>query len=356
MIGTRARIAAACGLGAIGLAVLAAVWIASGLGSRVSAARGEQLFAQQFTPADGLGPLYNNTSCLACHNTPSAGGAGPNGLGTALRVGHLGEGGFDPLVGKGGPIARGHSVAELLGSCSMVAGIPSGANATSVRNAPELFGLGEVDRIPDSAILAGAVPHADGILGRPNMVDGHVGRFGWKADEAALGDFVSAAFRNELGLTNPGSPDDVTVAAGCGRSGSGTDVDQSVVSSVTLYVAQLPAPASHPGDAALFTSTGCAECHVPSLAGVPLYSDLLLHDMGRGLDDGMVQAQAQGKDWRTSPLWGLGQRTRFLHDGRATSLEMAVLAHGGEAQAASDRFRALSAEDRAALVNFLSTL
>jgi CxxC motif-containing protein (DUF1111 family) len=95
---------------------------------------------------------------------------------------------------------------------------------------------------------------------------------------------------------------------------------------------------------------------VPSLGGVPLYSDLLLHDMGRALDDGFIQAAATGKDWRTAPLWGLSQRSRFLHDGRARSIEAAILAHGGEAEAMAQRFRALAAADRGALLAFLSTL
>ncbi len=86
---------------------------------------------------------------------------------------------------------------------------------------------------------------------------------------------------------------------------------------------------------ALFVSTGCADCHTPTLAAgdkvLPLYSDLLLHDMGPGLNDGVVQGQAQGSDWRTTPLWGLSVRARFLHDGRARTIEAAILAHGGEA-------------------------
>jgi CxxC motif-containing protein (DUF1111 family) len=89
---------------------------------------------------------------------------------------------------------------------------------------------------------------------------------------------------------------------------------------------------------------------------VPLYSDLLLHDMGGTLDDGVVQGQASGHDWRTAPLWGLGQRTRFLHDGRARSLEAAIVGHGGEVAPTVARYRALSADDRAALLAFLATL
>jgi CxxC motif-containing protein (DUF1111 family) len=110
----------------------------------------------------------------------------------------------------------------------------------------------------------------------------------------------------------------------------------------------------------VFRQAGCAACHVAALrAGgrnVGLYSDLLLHDMGRALDDGVVQGSAAGADWRTTPLWGLSDRTRFLHDGRARSLEAAVLAHGGEAQRARQRFRALGDRARRRLLAFLRTL
>jgi CxxC motif-containing protein (DUF1111 family) len=125
---------------------------------------------------------------------------------------------------------------------------------------------------------------------------------------------------------------------------------------VTAYVANLPAPSPSRGDPAMFNRVGCGACHAPSLGGVPLYSDLLLHDMGGALDDAVVQGEARGQDWRTTPLWGLGRRERLLHDGRARSTEAAILAHGGEADAVVQRFRALSPTDRGALLAFLSTL
>jgi CxxC motif-containing protein (DUF1111 family) len=112
--------------------------------------------------------------------------------------------------------------------------------------------------------------------------------------------------------------------------------------------------------ATVFRQTGCAACHTPSLPApggeAGLYSDLLLHDMGPTLDDGVTQGQATGRDWRTTPLWGLGTRERFLHDGRARTVRAAVLAHGGEAAAAAGRFRALSEDDLGALLAFLASL
>jgi CxxC motif-containing protein (DUF1111 family) len=138
------------------------------------------------------------------------------------------------------------------------------------------------------------------------------------------------------------------------------------VTALVAFLAALPAPApaparrATPAGAAVFEQTGCAACHVPTLrAGereVALYSDLLLHDMGPALDDGVVQASAAGPDWRTTPLWGLSDRRRFLHDGRARNLAAAILAHGGEAQRARDRFRDLSDQARRRLLAYLRSL
>ncbi|MBV9131305.1 MAG: hypothetical protein JO020_08465 [Chloroflexi bacterium] len=327
--------------------------------SAPSAERGRDLFARDFTPAEGLGPLYNATSCVGCHAAPSVGGTGAHGLATVVRVGKLsGDGAFDPMLGHGGPVARAHSVAELGVNCTLNPGVPAGANLTSVRNAPALYGDGRIDAIPDSVILAGAQsPRPDGIQGRPNLLpDGQVGRFGWKGDTSTLRQFVGEAFRNELGITNPIAPADLVPAGACGGDMGTPEADASIVADVVAYLDNLPAPEPSSADPALFTSLGCDSCHVARLGEVPLYSDLLLHDMGRALDDGVVQGSATGHDWRTAPLWGLGQRARYLHDGRAQSLEAAILAHAGEAEPAVQRFRALSADERAALIAFLGTL
>jgi hypothetical protein len=166
-------------------------------------AQGERLFALDFTPERGLGPLFNGTSCLTCHNTPSAGGMGVNGLATVLRVGRLRQTGFNPLVGQGGPIVRAHSVAELGQPCGLALGIPAGVNMTSIRNSLPLFGSGLIDALPDAVIMAGAVPRGHGVHGRPHLVRDaqgreRVGRFGWKADTATLLQFVADAFRNRV--------------------------------------------------------------------------------------------------------------------------------------------------------------
>src|SRR5262249_55240831 len=150
----------------------------------------------------------------ACHLSPAAGGMGPEGLATVTRVGRLGGAGFDPLEGRGGPVARAHSVAELGYPCGLVPRIPARANVTAVRNTPALFGSGLIDAIPDEVILAGAAPRGDGVQGRPNLIPDvaggpRVGRFGWKADTATLRQFVADAFRNELGLTSRLAPTDI---------------------------------------------------------------------------------------------------------------------------------------------------
>ena len=336
-------------------------------------ARGELLFGASFTPSQGLGPLFNHTSCVGCHSTPTKGGMGPGGLGTAVRVGRLTPTGFDPMIGRGGPIARTRSVSERGLPCDLEPGIPPGANITSVRNAPDLYGKGLIDALPDDVIAAGAVRKDDGVQGRVHWVrtpDGkqRVGRFGWKADTATLKQFVADAFRNELGITSALAPDDIVTADQphhhrCFGEGIGPEDDGSTIDAVTAFVASLPPPrtaTTSPGGATLFAALGCDACHTPSLPlgdrRLWLYSDLLLHSLGPDLDDKVVQGQAGGSDWRTTPLWGLGARQRFLHDGRARTLIEAILAHGGEATRAKQRFLRLLPQDSDALLAFLSNL
>jgi mono/diheme cytochrome c family protein len=332
-------------------------------------AAGEALFAHAFTVSEGLGPLFNATACIECHQSPTAGGMGRDGLGLAMRVGRLDGDGFDPLAGRGGPVARARSVAEMEVDCDLHPGPPPGANVVSLRNAPALYGVGWIDTIADETIRAGAAVRPD-LNGRVNVVTGtdgseRVGRFGWKAGTASLDDFIGRAFRNELGLTNPVEPADLVASDACDGPSLAVSDDGAIVRAVAAYVAALPPPAAPtasdngPG-ARLFAATGCSGCHTPALAGamgaVALYSDLLIHDMGGSLADGVTEGRASGLDWRTTPLWGLGLRQRFLHDGRATSIEEAILAHGGDAAAARTAFRDLPEADEAALLDFLSGL
>jgi hypothetical protein len=332
--------------------------------------RGARLFQTEFTPQDGLGPLYNARSCLQCHQSPTAGGMGTKGLAVVHRVGRFDGRSFDPLVGSGGPVARAHTIAELGVPCDLPRGPPAAANLISVRNAAPLYGIGLIDRIPDAVILAGEVVRG-GVKGRPNIVSDaqgfeRVGRFGWKGDVATLEQFVAEAFRNELGITSPLAPIDL-VAHGrnCGGTTAALDDDGMSIRAVSAYLAALPPlpptfGAQHRAGETLFSAIGCPACHTPALSAdgidVQLYSDLLLHDMGPALNDGVVQGSATGKDWRTTPLWALGSRGRFLHDGRAVNINDAILVHDGEAAPAAKAFRQLSQDERAALLAFLSAL
>lgn len=335
-------------------------------------ARGSRLFATSFDPEHGLGPLYNRPSCVACHAQPTVGGQGDAGLAVVSFIGRVSPAGGDPVIRAGEMLARAHSIAELGVRCALQAGVPADANLVSTRNAPDLYLAGLIDRIPDAAILAKAqAVQPDGVHGRPHLLPSaagnRVGRFGWKANAATLPEVVGRALRNEIGLTNPLAPADIGYGErGCGVSAATLDDDGQAAMALTAYVGSLtpvPQRAAPRHGAELFTKLGCNTCHLPSFAlggtgsaTLPLYSDLLLHDMGPSLDDGYLQDAARGRDWRTTPLWGLGARQRFLHDGRATTMAMAITSHGGEAQIAAGRYLALAAGERQALLDFLATL
>jgi CxxC motif-containing protein (DUF1111 family) len=297
---------------------------------------------------------------------------GPRGLAIVHRVGRFDGHAFDDLIGFGGPVARAHSVAELGITCPLAPGPPPQANLISVRNAPTLYGLGLIELIPDDVIRAGAVMRGK-VYGRPNLVRDaqgreRVGRYGWKADVATLKQFVAEAFRNELGITSPLAPSDLVArSSDCGNAPAAAwDDDGTTIRAVTAYLASLPPPFPHGRELGtegplLFAAVGCADCHTPALraadgSDVPLYSDLLLHDMGPALDDGVTQSWARGKDWRTTPLWGLGTRPRLLHDGRVTTIKDAIHAHDGEGADAARAFRRLIEAERTALLGFLSAL
>ena len=321
---------------------------------------GAALFATRFSPSQGLGPLFNGTSCAECH---AGGGMGPDGLGVVTRIGRLTTAGFKTAF-DGAPIARKHSIAELGVPCDLVTGPPREVNLTSIRNAPDLREAGLIDRIPEREIVLGVVARRDGVQGRPHWVGGHVGRFGWKADVVTLREAVANAFRNELGITSPLAPRDLApagLAKGPQCPGEAVDLDDdgTTIDAVTSYISTLSARTGStpsPRGRMLFGATGCDACHTPTLGGSAIYSDLLLHDLGPDLDDNLVQGEARGSDWRTTPLVGVGARARLLHDGRARGMTDAVLAHGGEGLRARDRFARLTSEERDTLLAFLRGL
>ena len=352
---------------------------------------GRTQFRRGFAINEGLGPIFNNRSCASCHSGDGR-GFPENRLTRFSR-------GTDLIPAEGGPQIQDKAIP---GAEPEV--LPPGVDL-SLRLPPPVFGMGLIEAIPESAILAhedAGDADADGISGRANWVTPasyvpagepgggagpRVGRFGRKAQVPALLQQAVEAYHQDMGITSSFQPAEIENAAAT-RAGvnpdrvSDPEIGGGIVGSVLNYLRMLAPPG--PGEwndsrrrgETVFQSIRCASCHVPTLrttAGadslpqltdqdVTLYSDLLLHDLGDGLADHRPDGSADGREWRTAPLWGLRivreflqGRVLLLHDGRARSVEEAILLHGGEAQAARDAFAGLSPEDRAALVDFVES-
>ncbi len=340
-------------------------------------------FVERETPATGLGPAFNNVSCVACHRAPAPGGASRIFV---TRFGKTTGGVFDPLEDLGGSLLQANGIAP--GARER---IPAIANTVAHRETTPLFGLGLIEAIPDEIILQLAErPSVDGVKGHAAMItdiasgETRVGRFGWKNQQATLLSFSGDAYLNEMGITNrlfpnenaPNGNQDILARFDrvpeledhtdpvTGRS----DID-ALADFQRLLAPPAPLPLTARGSVgrAQFTSVGCAVCHVPQLQTgasdiaaldhqtVALYSDLLLHDMG-SLGDGIAQADASPTEFRTPPLWGLRASAPYLHDGRAATVDAAIRAHDGEGKVAAGRYKALSATNRAALLEFLGSL
>jgi len=346
--------------------------------------QGHALFRKIFTPEEGLGPLFNENACNACHTDPADGGTGDQ---LVVRATHFApETGCDLLLDEGGDNLRTQATPLLQAHGIDGDEIPERANAVGHFDVPFLFGLGLVEAIPDEAILAREDPNdenGDGISGRAaRSADGRVARFGRKAHITNLFDFNEEALRLEMGLTTPIHPEEL--GPNRGPLPEGTDpaenpeVDMETIELLTDFVRFLaPLPRSIPSEPEaraqvergeqLFDAIGCTSCHTPYMETGPnevaaldrkriyLYSDLLLHDMGEDLAD-VCGPDAGPSEVRTEMLMGLQHRDQFMHDGRTFSLEGAIEAHGGEAAAVRDRFMELGILDRAALIRFLDTL
>jgi len=266
----------------------------------------------------------------------------------------------------------------------------------SVRTAPHVAGLGLLEVVAEDDLLALADPDdddGDGISGRAHMVadlvtgDTVVGRFGWKASRPTLDQQNAGAFLGDMGITSSLFPNqnctDVQVDCQAAPEGRRPEVDDTTFDRVSTYTHFLAPPARRDVDDAtvvrgrgLFVDIGCADCHAPrldtpavvdaypELAGHILhpYTDLLLHDMGEDLADHRPQGDANGLEWRTTPLWGIGlfrdvnDHELLLHDGRARGLAEAILWHGGEGEESKEAFRNLPADDRDAVLRFLESL
>jgi len=342
---------------------------AFGAGATNMTGVGTFLFSLNATVDQGLGPLFNAQSCNGCHDTPFAGGMGTQAGQREFVVGRLlQDGSVTNLDGHGGPTARAHSIAELGYDCDYPTGIPPQANLSSLRNAMTLRGNGLMDAIQQGDVVNNMNAEPAAVRGHLNLLpDGRMGKFGWKANVATLVEFMGDAYRNELGITNSMVPKDEIHA--CGADRDSPEIDGLPLQAQVAFINTLD-PVPQVADAgatcratpgfAVFQTAGCAGCHSPTLPGrgikVPLYSDLLLHDMGPGLADGLPQGSASGSEFRTMTLWKISERTRFLHDARATSIPAAIAAHGGQAAASAAAFQSLSAPDQQSLLDFLGCL
>lgn len=273
-------------------------------------------------------------------------------------------------------------------------GVPDEAPLVSARIAPQVIGLGLLEAIPEERIRALADPDdadGDGISGRPNEVwdvelAAHtLGRFGWKAEQPTVRQQSAGAFLGDMGITSPVFPnqDCTSLQPDCANAihGGEPEIDDALFHRVVVYTSLLAVPVRRDWESnevrrgkRLFEQADCVSCHVPSHVTGPHefdevedqriwpYTDLLLHDMGEGLADGRPVFEADGREWRTPPLWGIGLfdavngDTRLMHDGRARGVAEAILWHGGEAASARDAFVAMPAADREALVAFVRSL
>lgn len=341
---------------------------------------GLALFTNAFSPADGLGPTFNENRCASCHDLPANGGSGADAV---RKVTRFADGRCDLLAAHGGDMLQSQITDALRAHGFDVEGVPAMANAVTGVMPPPLFGAGFIDAIPDAAILRHADPEdadGDGISGRAGVAGGErLGRFGWKANFATVRDFVENALLTEMGLTTAGFPEEMPIGAHPLPDGSDPvadpEIDAALVDRLTTYVRLLAPPATDTAAAApevragraVFDRIGCAACHRPETRTaesapppfggrtLALYSDLLLHDMGPE-NAGVCAVHAGPSEWRTPPLMGLRFRVNLWHDGRASSVDGAIRAHGGEGARARDAFTVLTDAERTALLRFLGSL
>jgi len=375
--------------------------------------RGRILMKKRFTPSEGLGTLYNASSCDSCHSTPVTGGSAPNYRNFYMVATWSVNPTFQqPAIGPDGlplPSFVLPSYAALDGPRAVIPDeVPPFFNVeVTQRNAPPTFGVGLFEFVSDAEILSRSDPDdlvpagGDGISGRVNQtsVNGMlaIGRFGYKAQANNIEAFIRGAAFNQMGLTsNPveGNGAIVTTADGCFRpllqvsaiqdqpitdnDGVGDpEISAQIMSDLVAFSRFLAPPEPKPFNAAalrgeqLFESLGCAKCHVPELQSTmgPLraYTDLLLHDMGPDLADGISLGIPEPsnlpgdlpnttREFRTQPLWGVSMSAPYLHDGRADTLHAAIVAHGGEAESIRMAYEALTQEDKDDLIAFLEAL
>ena len=341
--------------------------------------RGAIVASDSFGVPQGIGPLFNGFYCTDCHANPVAGGIGDDveRHATAYRRGVC-----DPLTSEGGFVIQNQvtpAITALFGLTSVP--LPPDRTGVGLRTTGQLFGRGLLEAVPDEELIELARRERsdpDDIAGTPSILaGGHVGRFGRKGNSATLTDFVGGAFINEMGITNPLHPHEYgfigTHPIPASLLSHGLEISQQQLDDATAFVRYLAPPAPQQptqqtmAGAQAFRRIGCASCHVPTLTTgwnpvralrsvrVAAFSDLLLHDMGPRLADICLNG-ATPSQFRTEPLMGVSLRSQFLHDGRAKTVEQAILLHGGQANPARRRFSDLSPIQRAALVAYVNSL
>lgn len=350
---------------------------------------GDALFDLPFRPADGLGPVFIRTSCGACH------AEGSRGPGLVQKMAIVEPDGVTPSADQSA-LGYGHTVREGLAAGATTPITPPDVTAVklSIRLGPPVFGRGYIEAVDDAELVrqeaaqAGrsdaihgkighatfaSVPNPDTTFGSYQQGQEVLGRLGLKARIATLDDFAADAFVGDMGLTTPMRPAELANPDGLADDQrAGTDLDLEHIDRIAFYLRRIAIPARvglTERGARLFAQTACAVCHVPALrtrasypipqlAGIdaPIYSDLLLHDMGPALADGITEGSATSRTWRTAPLIGLRFARTYLHDGRAHTAEQAVLTHGGEAAGAVQAFQALSQDDQHTLIEFVEAL
>jgi CxxC motif-containing protein (DUF1111 family) len=374
----------------------------------------------------GLGPVFNNTSCSNCHHNDGIGQPtfGTSTSSLLIRLSMPGpdvHGGPVAVPGFGGQLQNMSLVGVPAEAQVNIAyneqtfTFPDGSTASlrnpvytltnpymplpagymiSPRMGPSIFGLGLLENVSESTINSFADPtdkNGDGIKGHANYVYNpyagktEIGRFGLKANTSSLLVQVATAFQQDMGITSYVQPKKSVYGQSQWNNvpdNSTPDIADSILNAVTFYVRSLAVPARRnvtdeqvvKGEK-IFTQINCSGCHIPTMytdvnMSLPAlsnqrihpYTDLLVHDLGAALADNRPDYKANGNEWRTAPLWGLGllQKTNgvpyYLHDGRARTITEAILWHGGEAQASRDAFTRLLKADRDALEAFLQSL
>ena len=378
-------------------------------------AQGRELFVHEWTAndplagdGDGLGPVFNASSCVACHFIGGVGGAGPNERNVAAFTALPRPEDEDPVTEAG--VIHADAIADrfqedishIQSKHPVIVGLTREVGGCSYKvpdfnpvlvesiNTPPIFGSGLIDQISGSDIksryrwnaLAGIGRELQGDFsslpaGRVRVLpDGRVGKFGWKAQFATLEEFVATACAVEVGLTNPLRAQDVPRENRPNQEAA-LDLDRDQFKSLVVFCKTLPQPRQIlPQDPAeksraiqgeqLFASIGCAHCHTPDIGDVQgVYSDFLLHRLSSAEDGDYEpipleiprQVAAPGPhEWKTPPLWGVADSGPWMHDGSASTLEAAIHAHGGSAKRIRESYRNLKQDEQQAIIAFLKTL